>query len=208
MSSKIKSRRRYASSEPGRITTHWSCRLVCTAFRRDWYKRRIKLNGGQRLCRLHSRYSIVSVGWASAFVGSDVVEGEVGMSGNIRCSILAGDATSSLIGWLHVRLRIWSWWRRTTRPSESWAVNDTRPVRWSSSLGNRVGPGAKLRTNTRSPGLKVRSLACWSCCLLLLLHLLPFNPRSRARTNQVESRFWTSTKQHFSRRTIRGRVRC
>ena len=39
----------------------------------------------------------MSVGWASAFVGSDVVEREVGMSGNIRCSILVGDATSSLM---------------------------------------------------------------------------------------------------------------
>ena len=46
--------------------------------------------------------STVSVSWASTFVGSDVV----GMSGNIRCSILVGCATSSLIGWLHVQFRI------------------------------------------------------------------------------------------------------
>ena len=34
---------------------------------------------------------------ASAFVGSDVVEGEVGMSGNTRCSILVGDAAQHMI---------------------------------------------------------------------------------------------------------------
>ena len=56
VSSKIKSRRRYASSEPGRITTHQSCRLVCTTFRCGWYTRRTKLNDGQRLCRLHRRF--------------------------------------------------------------------------------------------------------------------------------------------------------
>ena len=43
--------------------------------------------------------STVSVGWASVVVGSDVVGGEAGMLGNIRYSILVGDATSSLIGW-------------------------------------------------------------------------------------------------------------